>query len=441
MKGVPESKWKLTEYDAVRRAAQSEHPPGRKTLYLGALDTLRTGDRTFVERASTAVRGNIPDADLLQIYGTALFDSGHIDDGLAALQKARTANPNRENLLIFGSRLEGAGKLAAAAEAFRELLARNRADTEAGLRLGFVLGQVPRWREAEQRFQDVLRRDAGCGAAHLGIADAHLQRRQYAQARRHVRKAIREGCEAMPRAWHILSISEAHGLRFRKACKAAQEYARRAAGHDSASELLREFEGQEDFGLAYFEANRDKDALPWLKYEAIRKPPSMMARLYLASLEAKMRGDAGIIKAAAEDVAGVLPEDVVWRVSGMTKCQIGSEAEGIHELRQALRLNPSAHNKLCLASRLARGGQTAEGRSLCQEILVEIPDSPTTLGHLALMTEDPEEWLRLYRAARDADPEDGMCQYHVGYALETLGHPDEACHEYEMALKLDLYEP
>ena len=73
------------KYAALKRKAKMESPPGSYTLYLGAYDTRRTGDRSFVEKAVLAARGSVSEGDLQQIYGAALFDCGYTDEGLAEI--------------------------------------------------------------------------------------------------------------------------------------------------------------------------------------------------------------------------------------------------------------------------------------------------------------------------------------------------------------------
>ncbi|GAH36155.1 unnamed protein product, partial [marine sediment metagenome] len=50
----------LAQLKRYRKAAEKEDPPGEMTLSCGALDTIRTGNREFIDQACKAVKASLP---------------------------------------------------------------------------------------------------------------------------------------------------------------------------------------------------------------------------------------------------------------------------------------------------------------------------------------------------------------------------------------------
>lgn len=140
---------------------------------------------------------------------------------------------------------------------------------------------------------------------------------------------------------------------------------------------------------------------------------------------------------------------------GEVRYEQGRIEEAIASFDRALELQPEAsslHYKLGLAYRkigdldAAREqlSQNRSGEVLFPDPLVDILDRflhgsrpHVKAGNRAMETGDVEQAAEHYRRAVEADPEDSLAQYNLGFALARLGRADEAEAQFRKAIELD----
>jgi len=152
-------------------------------------------------------------------------------------------------------------------------------------------------------------------------------------------------------------------------------------------------------------------------------------------------------KSSDEDIGGYrfllgeTPRDPLLH-TGLGKAYLttGRTAEGIAELREALRFAPeSAQTHANLASALLSDGKVAEAEAHFREaVRLEPRDvfAQNGIGLILLASGQPEKAVALFRMAVQLDPNDPQGHNNLGIALQRIGRTEEAISEYRESVRL-----
>ena len=141
----------------LREDARCESPPGLATLYLGSLESIRTGDVAHIDRAVSLVRGNLPEDLIVQVSGATRYGMGMTEPGLQLMRQSVALNPSRQNIWVFVTRLDNHDEHAQEALKFYNiLLERDSSDTQAIIGKGSVLSGLGDLEGARACFKEAL---------------------------------------------------------------------------------------------------------------------------------------------------------------------------------------------------------------------------------------------------------------------------------------------
>jgi len=295
--------------------------------------------------------------------------------------------------------------------------------------------------ERYQSYCRMLLTDPAVVEAHLGCAQCELKRESYAAARRHVHNALRAGGTGLRDAWYIRALTDVYCGHKRSARVAAERCAAIDPDNADVRALHEELGGQGTFGIRLFEADRFASSLPWLAIEARLAGPRSLAHFYHAVAKTVVTGRRKYVEAAACLAEKSLPPDLVQRNIGIGFIEIGRTTEGFTRLRQAIQMNPSAQNRVCLAANYATIGLDCEARQLCEQVLRGNPNHPGALFYMGLTCSDLSEALAFYGASHKHDPFESATYYHSGLVLARMKRIEEAVSEWEKAVNLDNADP
>jgi len=199
---------------------------------------LRAGQAASAERALRSLEAHRPgDVDCLWLLGVASLDQGRIEEGIAFLTRALGSAPDREDARVDLARAyRRAGRAAEARTEVRRVLETTPHHHRAWLAYGDVLVDLGQYDDArvaferarltdpergaidaataallredrktsEERFREILRRDASHVGALCGLAALSLAANVPRDAERLLRHALRQ-CEHLPLAYRGLA--------------------------------------------------------------------------------------------------------------------------------------------------------------------------------------------------------------------------------------------
>jgi len=429
----------LAQLARYRKAAEKEDPPGEMSLSCGALDTIRTGDRTFIDQACKAVKASLPRNVILNISGNAIFDIGDEDDGLKRLREAASLRASQKNRQDLAARLAAIDEHIEALDLYRRLLEDDPGDAPTLVRHAWVLLNLGEWEEAEESCRQALEASPTDGQGRFALAQALEGQGRFAEAVKEYKKARRHGVRKAQAHFVLMRL----GLSLlllgepKKAKKAAKRALALEPGYKHAVALLDYADGDEDPAVRSYYDGYPSRAYHSLKAKAARGECPDIGTLLLGSMESIRTKDRRHIEEAVEAVRGKLPEDTVLHILAETKCRLGETAEGIALMRQAVALSPTEYHLVALAANLfVVPGSEPEARKLCEEVLAKKPGQYCALLNLAWIEgrEDLPKGLEMVRRASQDAPYDADAHLFMGQSLVHLGRYEEAIEEFRRVL-------
>ncbi|MBV6424615.1 MAG: hypothetical protein NAOJABEB_02428 [Steroidobacteraceae bacterium] len=200
----------LARYDDALRAYACAHALGGVSADFCFNVGLTHLDRLDYESARAVLAQGVAlaphDAQMRLQYASACFESGHTDEGVAALADWREwESLDAASVAGIGLRLQGAGAAAEAGIAIDRLRATPRLGAEAGLMLVHMLERANRLTEAEQVLAQLKRSAAAELSAHapaFASAEGRLAQRRgrHGEAIAHFERAL--GTDTSPHRRH-----------------------------------------------------------------------------------------------------------------------------------------------------------------------------------------------------------------------------------------------
>lgn len=427
----------------LRKEARKEEPPGLATLYLGAAESDRHGDASYVEEAARCVGDNVPEDLVLQVVGATKYDLGSREDGLDLMRKAVQLNPSRKNILVFATRLDDSRENDyEAIRLYERLLENNDEDVNALLGWAAIAGEQGQATEAQEALRKLLRLLPEDPKAHYELGNILEREDEPAFALLLFQRAVELGHWRPQVVWVGIADCYLKLGKPTKAARAVKKALKIEPEFDYALEIKEKTETEiEDkrrsrsksvnrspqmSGSWLFDQGRWQEASVVLKKEACKEEPAVLARLYLAALKAMRTGNPRHLDRAVRESVGEAPTDLLLQVKGVIAHDAAREREeGLNMLREAVQLKPSRKNIVTLASRLGQIPEYREEALRLYELLLD-RDGEDVSGLIgwACMVERgrPKEAEQALRRALRISPNDPFVYYKLG---DVFGHNDE----------------
>jgi tetratricopeptide (TPR) repeat protein len=431
-KGFRKHVW---HYSAIRKAAVKEDPPGNNVLWAGLIQALVFKDRSFLDQAVALVQNHLRPDMTLRLAGKCLSDLGFKDEALEKLRRAMAFNPT--DIHNIGELARQTDDPVEGLELFDHLLKADANNVYAWIGRASVLAKFRRSPESETCLRRAIELSPKSGAGRFWLAFALLKQARYVDALKEYKKALRLRCDERLHALVGLAVCYYQIQKFSKAKKAILKALKLDPDDKGSQMLLDEIEGRKQLGVEYFEANQFVDAYPFLRIEALREESPGRASFYLAAMEAECTRDPCRIESITNVLDDAVPKDVVLRISGWVKFDLGLEEEGLAAMRASIELNPTDVNRLVLANCLARcPAKRNEARRLYEEVLEKEPAHWSALFGLACVADSHEEARDILSRGTAAFPDDPECHYRLAKVLMDLERFKEAISELEEARRL-----
>lgn len=131
-------------------------PNDRLSIYARATTLIRSGDAVAAQVALQAITGH-PDTVWWQLMAQCQFLTGDLEDAAESMRKAVSLMPRAETIRAAVGFAERANRWDVAEEMLKALIASNPSDGAARSRLGEILAEQHRFREASQEFENLCK--------------------------------------------------------------------------------------------------------------------------------------------------------------------------------------------------------------------------------------------------------------------------------------------
>lgn len=422
---------------------KQEKLPAYATLYAGMLETIRSKDSSYVDKAAVLVRDTLPDETILSMVGTAKYDIGLKEEGLLLLRKAVSIKPSIENIKLLVSRLDN-DKYWSEKSSLCELLLKMEPNSVYAMNTkGWLANYREDWEEAKKCFQSAIEKSPKDKYARIGLGFILTKRGEYALSIEQYKKLLKHrDCDPCY-VWSNLAYCNFMMRNNPEARKSAARVLSIDPEDELAQNILKEISGEIQYGIELFEDGFEDDAYPWLKIEA--EKGDCLAKLYFASIETKKSKNTLFIDEATEKIGKNLSEDLIKQVKGAIYYDIGLKKEGIALMREAVTINPSRQNIKVFVSRLSHHRKYNEESlhfydqllTFCQSDIFALSGRGTVLIDLKRFAE-AEDCLR---QAIALDPADAEAHYSFAYLLFQRKEYASAISEMKISLDLQYWCP
>jgi len=302
--------------------------------------------------------------------------------------------------------------------------------TQANLQSAMQLHRSGKLEEAEPLYRQVLAREpANTDALHL-LGVINLQRGQSAQGESLIRRAISLRPDAVEyRMSHAEFLIQTG--RWNEMSESVQEILRLAPKNQPA--LFR-------LGMRLAQSGQYEPAIAVLKFAVELQPDDSDCRGYLASLYAAMNRPHLAVVELREGTRRN-PGDVrFWHNLGALLCSSNQIEEGLKAINEALKLKPdlvgALANRAVALRRLDRHAEAMEDLRRGIEIDPRAPQLQNNLGALLFDQGKWEEALAAWKLAVEQAPNSPMEHWNYARLLLLLGHFEQGWEEFEWRLKL-----
>ena len=393
--------------------------------------------RNEVSFFSHIVSHNPAARDVYLNLGSALFESGRFQEGLAASRLAVEHRPDSASALSnVGSGLLKLGRLDEAEQHLRRALKIDPRNTTAHQNLAEILRKTNRYGDALEAYRAVLWKDPGNALAYAGMGTALFEMKRYDEAV----AAMKTALSLNP--GHALAVSlnlfAGRALEAQGRLDAAEEHFLGAAELDPRNptplvDLADLRMAQQRFEEADGHMRRVRE---------LSRDPAILHAMAEA-LRQRGRRDQAMesYRAALELNAGFAPAHAGL---GIALFQSDRHAEVIKAMARALRLQPDLPVASALHLFMGRAYQSLERTEAAlqsYERAVEIdPRNTEALDRLAMAhfgRKRYEAALGLYRRLAEIAPSGAQTHANLAATLYHLGRPAEALRSFEQALSLD----
>jgi len=177
-------------YPLLTKEASVERTPGLATLYLAVIEASRQQNAGLLRDVMEKVSPDVDKASLLQVVGTALYDMGHTEEGVALLEKGAADYGSAYCMASLASRLYQAdGGLDRAGELYEELQYRKGYENDALVNLAGINIERGQAKEAEKKLRQVLGASPKHMAAHYELGNALAMQGMFGRGLEHYRVA------------------------------------------------------------------------------------------------------------------------------------------------------------------------------------------------------------------------------------------------------------
>jgi len=425
-------------YGKYLKKALAEEPPGINVLWVGILQSIVSKDRFFIDKAIELVHGNLPEDEVLRLTGQALCVIKCRNEGIEKLRCAVKISPSFENKKELAWRLCSNEDLYEKYMLCSELLDICNNDCDLMQHKAMVLMRYGRHEEAISLLQGCIKICPNDYVAIELLAETYYYLGEYNLALLNYNKIPRSRGYMAKMARHTIACCYLFAGRYRKAKRLAKRIIKKRGHDEYLAKIIDEVDGKQKLGVDYYANNNVNNMVyPFLKIEADRESKAGIASLYYSAMLCVRHNDISYVENVINQINGSLPKDVILRVLGKAKYDIGLVDEGIIDIRKAVDINSVIENKLCLAECLReRDDCDQEAKSLFEAILNEEPDNYIAVWSMGIISEDDEEALSCYVRANKLRPDDWRMVYNIGISLAGLKKYDDAIEKYESARKL-----
>ena len=370
--------------------------------------------------------------------GSALFEEGSYEEGLAASRIAAAQRPDSSGALAnVGRALVGLQRFEEAEDHLRRAVQIDPRSTTAHQNLAEALRKQERYAEAVAAYRAVLAIDDGFALAYAGLGMALFEDHRYAEAL----QAVQQALSLKP------DLSTAGALHLHMG-RAARELGRpqEAAQHFERALEIEPGTVQPLFDLAKlrFSQGRSGDADRILR-RARELRPADPATLHNVAEALRLQERYEDAIAHYRSALGIDPEFAPAHAGlGIALFQWERYAEAIEALERALALLPDVPvTGSSLHVFLGRAAQKLGRPEAAEHFARAVLDDPRdreALDHLAMARfaqQRYEEALALYRTLIEIDPDNAVTHSNLGAALYHLGRLEAAQASIERALSLD----
>ena len=370
--------------------------------------------------------------------GSALFEEGSYEEGLAASRIAAAQRPDSSGALAnVGRALVGLQRFEEAEDHLRRAVQIDPRSTTAHQNLAEALRKQERYAEAVAAYRAVLAIDDGFALAYAGLGMALFEDHRYAEAL----QAVQQALSLEP------DLPTAGALHLHMG-RAARELGRpqEAAQHFERALEIEPGTVQPLFDLAKlrFSQGRSGDADRILR-RARELRPADPATLHNVAEALRLQERYEDAIAHYRSALGIDPEFAPAHAGlGIALFQWERYAEAIEALERALALLPDVLvTGSSLHVFLGRAAQKLGRPEAAEHFARAVRDDPRdreALDHLAMARfaqQRYEEALALYRTLIEIDPDNALTHSNLGAALYHLGRLEAAQASIERALSLD----